>query len=106
MKTIHKFQVDLRALDKDNGTYISVPFEHNFVSAKCQIGGAENTVQLWAMVETDSPTVRVRVYVVGTGHDITNLHFGDVQFLASVQDPRGFIWHVFVSNIPVEVSNG
>ena len=48
---------------------------------------------LWAMVEPDNQKVRRRVYVVGTGHAITE----DFQhYIGTIQTHGGMlVWHAF-----------
>jgi len=84
MKRIFKYELKIT-----NTQEVSLPIGAEILSAQYQ----GNQLCIWVMVndaaEYKRPTV-IRIY--GTGHKIeeTNL-----EYVATVQDPNYFVWHIF-----------
>lgn len=84
MKTIHKYQLgitDVQAVRMPAGAEIlSVQFQNE-------------SLCLWALVETTEKNSARLIYVVGTGNPFPE---GDFRFIGTVQQFGGkLIWHVF-----------
>lgn len=51
-----------------------------------------DVLTMWVEVDLDVPAQPVPIFVVGTGHKLPV----DAQMhLATVQDPHGFVWHIY-----------
>lgn len=87
MRTIHKYSLGLM-----NGPFdIEMPQGARVVHVECQ--HSEARVEMWAMVETDSPMQTRQFSVIGTGHPCDH---PDHQYMATAISPcRRFVWHVF-----------
>lgn len=52
----------------------------------------DDVLTMWVEVDLDVPAQSVPIFVVGTGHKLPT----DAQMhLATVQDPHGFVWHIY-----------
>jgi len=51
-------------------------------------------VMLWVLCDPEAPLVMTNFYLAGTGWEM-NDNIMDKKYIATVQDGRGFVWHVF-----------
>lgn len=104
MRTIYKYPIRLEDVGVDNSATIELPIEHRFVEAAMQPTMPKEKddgwrLCFWALVDTDTPVVKTRLFIFGTGHDMSGLP-DTCDYLSCVHDPRGFVWHVFIDNVP------
>ena len=57
------------------------------------IGEQEDVVTIWCRVVVDRTLATRRLYMVGTGHDLTDVP--SLVHLGSVNTQLGYVWHVF-----------
>jgi len=60
----------------------------------CDVNYQGNIVYMWALVDPDSPLVKRRFVIHGTGWRIDNSD--DLRFIKTVHMPSGLVWHVFI----------
>lgn len=80
---------------------LKYPFEINDTVTIRMPGGAKvlsiqyqgNIPTIWAMVDTYNREAHREFFVFGTGHDIPSAT--TITYLATIQDPNGFVWHIF-----------
>ena len=84
-KTIWKFPLKIV-----NDQVIEVPQGAVILTAQAQ----HDVACLWAVVESDRPTVGRHIYIRGTGHEIADAQDGD--YVGSVQLlGGGLVYHIF-----------
>lgn len=91
MMTIHKFPLGLlegQVVEMNQGAQIK----------SVQMQG-ENLC-LWALVDTERPKVKRRIYIYGTGHEIFPPHLyapfiGTVQVEGGARTLPSLVWHLF-----------
>ncbi len=82
MKTIYKYVLDETIRMPDGAAIYSV-------------GVQEGKAVVWALVDTDMPTVERKMMIVGTGWDFTHdPRLQTARFIGTIQQPP-FVWHVF-----------
>jgi hypothetical protein len=86
MLTIHKF-----AFDASDYVTIQMPRGAVILHVECQCG----VPCIWALVDTDKPSVDERFRVFGTGHMIEGVgnHAASSHVASFRQGP--FVWHLF-----------
>lgn len=94
MITIHKY--GLRIVDTQT---LPLPRDHRILSVQEQRG----EVCVWALVDTDSPPVSVRFWIVGTGHPFPHelAYAKEDTYLGTVQ-AGPLVWHVFAAEVIAE----
>lgn len=84
MITIHKHPLD-------NFGEVRLPSKHEFLTVQMQ----NNKATFWFKVDTDSNEC-VKSYVLyGTGWEINEYDSTNEEYIATVQDTDGFVWHIF-----------
>lgn len=83
MKTIHKYKPNFVG-------EISVPEGAKILTAQLQ----GTAIVLWAEVETDNFNEDRTFIVVGTGWSLDD-EPTERTYIATVQEPSGYVWHVF-----------
>lgn len=83
MITIYKYYL---------GPPIQIPQDAKILSVQAQGDG----IYLWALVDTDKPTV-TRVFTrIGTGWNLSDeTDLFNQTYISTVQDRDGFVWHIF-----------
>lgn len=87
MQTIYKFRLEIT----DQQTLL-VPGGYKFLSAGMQ----DLHLCVWVVVDPSVKEEAVEVLIVGTGHPMPNVM---CEFVGTVQDHRGLVWHVFVRSM-------
>lgn len=54
----------------------------------------DKDIVIWAEIDTHAPIVIRRFEVVGTGHELETPPESR-KYIATVQEPSGYVWHVF-----------
>ena len=90
MQTIHKYPLSIIGVQD-----VEMPETSEILSAQNQNG----QLCVWARVETDSPIIKRRFRIFGTGHpypvvDILNKYVGSVQMANGA-----LVWHVYVDYV-------
>lgn len=70
---------------------IKMPHGAHALSVGVQTIDGEETICLWAIIDSNAPEEDVTFVIHGTGHEVSDRiieHVGTVQI-------RGFVWHVF-----------
>lgn len=92
MKTIHKFPIEIVDFQ-----VINIPSGAKFLHVDMQ----NQTMCLWALVDTDAPIVERRIRVIGTG-----LPAGDIsieQHIGSVLVLQGtYVFHIFDVGVSIQ----
>lgn len=86
MKTVYKFE--LRFVEEQT---IELYQDYYCLGVAEQDG----TLCLWALVDTETPRVHMKIRIFGTGHPFQE---GDNEYLihlGSVVMRNGFVWHAF-----------
>jgi hypothetical protein len=84
MKTIHKYQLQLA-----DEQPVEMPSGAEIISAHAQY----NVPCIWAIVETDNPTVKRSIAMCGTGCPVP---VGNYRFVGTTVTCEGaLIWHIF-----------
>ena len=81
MKTIYKYKID-------NGVEIDEPIE-KVLDIQIQNG----FIVLWAIVSDRQPKSKILFKIFGTGWEEEDF---PGKYLKTLQDPAGFVWHIFV----------
>lgn len=87
MKTIHKY-----TLGVTDTQVILMPINAEIVSIQNQ----NDTITLWAIVDTNTNIEQVTFSIYGTGHPITGM---DERYIGTVQMDNGLVWHVLKANM-------
>jgi hypothetical protein len=58
------------------------------------VGMQGTTLNVWAEVDPNRPVMKHTFLIYGTGHPIEH-DPDEADFIATVMDPRGLVWHVF-----------
>lgn len=100
MITVYKYEIDLRAQQRDEISEFSdlqMPSGAELLSAGCQFANSPEIVGIWARVNTDAEQKTRRIRIVGTGHPAPPSTFGNEGLhLASIITLGGsLVWHVF-----------
>lgn len=57
----------------------------------------DNAPYLWALIDSDAPTITRRIYIIGTGHETPD-NLG--RYIGTVQMMDGaLVWHIFDAKI-------
>lgn len=83
MKTIYKYPLQLTNLQT-----VMLPTGAQVL----HVGMQDDTINLWALVDTFNPLEAQEVWMVGTGRAMP---FSPVGYLGTVFDD-GYVWHVFL----------
>lgn len=86
MRTIHKYQLEIRSLQK-----VTMPMSNKPLS----IGVHGGKLFLWAIVETDNDPLDYEFEVFGTGHPLENTPGTMREFIGTAVMPTGYVWHIF-----------
>lgn len=86
MKTIYKFELEIT----DDQT-IDLYQDYYYLGVAEQNG----TLCLWALVDTESAKVPMKIRIFGTGHPFREEANEYLVPLGSVVMREGFVWHVF-----------
>jgi hypothetical protein len=78
MKTIHKFHLN---------DFVLMP-----KGAKPLHVNHQGTSMVWALVDDSRSMVTHKFNIVGTGWDLEDI---EGEYLGTVHEPNGFVWHVF-----------
>ncbi|MFZ2992605.1 MAG: hypothetical protein WA061_02710 [Microgenomates group bacterium] len=84
MKTVYKYPVAGQDYFK-----ILMPKDANILSVQTQ---SDDTVSLWAYVDTDAPLEHRYFRIAGTGHEITDEH---ILFIGTFQVSEYLVFHLF-----------
>jgi len=87
MRTIYKYKLKFAGEQK-----LSVPMYSRPLSVQEQHG----IFVLWCLVDDKWPLKEITVYQFGTGHEIPEKMLGE--YLSTVQDSDGFVWHYFIDS--------
>lgn len=83
------FKYPLRTTDHQ---YVWLPEGFSILSVQEQRGDRVPELMLWAMVEERNPEAAVEILIYGTGHNLDNV---PKEYLNTVQDYNGLVWHIF-----------
>jgi hypothetical protein len=89
MRTVYKYHLltqDAQTIELPRGAeYLTVQMQHDRPT-------------IWALVDTNAPTERHTVRVVGTGNPIERDALAGMRYLGTVQEKGwpSFVWHIFV----------
>ena len=87
MRTIYRYELML-----EDEQEVPIPFCHQILSV-AKHREHSSRLELWAIVETDTPTTTKKISIRGTGHP---MRCNEGLFLGTVQTHDGmFVWHVF-----------
>jgi hypothetical protein len=90
MQTIHKYPIDLVGEQT-----IEMPQDNTPLHVDTQRG----VLCLWAMVNTESPTIKQKIYLLGTGHEVpSDVH---LTHISTIQDGP-YVWHFFKKTLMAE----
>jgi hypothetical protein len=81
MKTIYKYPLMLAGVQ-----HVVMPHGASLMSVQVQ----NNSICLWAYIETDNHPKTRRVLIVGTGHEVPP----HLKFVGTVQH-GAYVWHIF-----------
>lgn len=82
---IYKYPIEITDYQR-----LQVPMRSEFLSAQFQ----GDIPCLWILVDTESEPVNIELLIIGTGNPVPD-NIGDYSFMNTLQDPRGFVWHLF-----------
>ena len=91
MRTIYRYDLELQ-----HEQLITLPRNAEILTVDRQTR-LPLGLSLWALINTDEPVVDRKIILVGTGTEDPNEAFGgvDAKFIATFQEPSGFVWHFF-----------
>ena len=89
MKTIYKYPLHPQ-FDRINEC--AMPSDAQILTMQIQAG----IPVVWALVNTESPTKKVRFLTWGTGWDMDD---DSGEYVGTFQE-SGFVWHVFMKEVP------
>lgn len=91
MHTIYKYPINA-AWAAHGGSVLELPYLARVLSVQYQEGTG---LCLWALVDPEAVKVLRKIHIYGTGWPADGcLH---LDYLTTVQDSGGFVWHVFIT---------
>lgn len=87
MNKIYKYPFDL-----SDCVSIEIPSVFKILKVAYQ----NDKLTMWAIVDTGSPERNIRLRIFGTGFEVPHTAYYSWQFLDTIFDPYGFVWHVFL----------
>lgn len=87
MRTIYKYPIPSRNRDQQQWEDI----ETHLGAKILFVAEIESQAYVWLEVETENPTAKIRLWLVGTGRLIPQ----GTQYLHSIISEFGFVWHVY-----------
>lgn len=107
MSTIWKFNLD-NPLELVAGKYASRLSFKIFIPSGARllyVGHQHNENYLWALVDPDNPPEPVSLVRMGTGGKINNSDLLG-EYLGTVQNDNGLVWHFFVVADQLSLGDG
>lgn len=86
--TIWKFE-----LKKERTQLVKIPEKSEIMDIQIQNG----KLAMWALVDTKSKEIDIKINMYGTGWNIHNSAIIKDEYLATVQDGE-FVWHFFMNH--------
>ena len=80
------FKYDLKIIDEQT---IDVPQ----FATPIKVAMQEGQLKMWCQVTPSRPLIKYTIYIFGTGH---NLPYKALNYLESVIDDRGLVWHIYL----------
>lgn len=91
MRTIYRYDLEV-----EHEQLVSLPRNAEILTVDRQTRFPLG-LSLWALIDTAEPVVDRKIILVGTGTEDPNSAYGGVEakYIATVQEPSGFVWHFF-----------
>lgn len=84
MRTIWKFPFFIARRQ-----IVNLPLGARMLSCQLQQG----VPTLWVLVDEGAPIIDQEIWCIGTGHEVPRAE--PLEFVATLQDGDGFVWHIF-----------
>lgn len=92
MKTIYKYTIK-----PEREFAMGIPKDSRLLTVQTQLIHGNETVQLWALVDTDKELIARKFIAVGTGHELDiNTNLDNLRYIGTFQLDKGeVVGHLF-----------